>query len=89
MNRPFPESVAEQLEADFRQEKQLVDLIIQSCIEYRWAIGEEEREIAEAMIYNAFETYAIERGMSLQQAETFCEYNLQKLIQAVYANLQD
>jgi hypothetical protein len=73
-------SVAEQLLADFHQEHQLVNLIIKGCIEYRWAIDPEEREIAHAMIYNAFEAYAIARGMSVPQAEAFCEAHLDTLI---------
>jgi hypothetical protein len=80
-------SVAEQLLADFQQESQLVDLIIKGCIEYRWAIGPEEQEIAQAMIYNAFETYAIARGMSVSQAEEFCETHLETLIRSVEAAL--
>lgn len=77
------QNIAEQLLSDLRQEKQLVNLIIQGCIELRWAIGEEEKEIAEAMIYNAFETYAIERGMSRKAAEKFCEQHLEELIHSV------
>jgi hypothetical protein len=76
-------TIAEQLLSDLRQEKQLVDLIIRGCIELRWAIAQEEQEIAEAMIYNAFETYAIERGMSRTAAESFCEEHLEELIQSV------
>ncbi len=87
MKESFPASVAEQLMADFQQESQLVNLMIQGCIEYRWAIGSEERSIAEAMIYNAFETYAIERGMPLPQAEAFCEQHLDQLIQAIQSAL--
>lgn len=81
------QTVADQLWADLGQESDLVNLIIQGCIEYRWALGAEEQAIAEAMIYNAFETYAIARGMSLQQAETFCENHLKALIQSVQAVL--
>ncbi len=77
------ESIAEQLMADFQRESQLADLIIQGCIEYRWAVGSEERQIAEAMIYNAFEAYALERGFSLPQAEEFCEDYLDALIAAI------
>lgn len=83
MNQFFPASVAEQLMADFQQESQLINLIIQGCIEHRWAIGSEEQSIAEAMVYNAFETYAIERGMPLQQAEAFCEQHLAQLIHTI------
>ncbi|MBD2067321.1 hypothetical protein H6F93_07230 [Leptolyngbya sp. FACHB-671] len=82
-----PQSVAEQLLADFRQEQQLVNLIIQGCIEHRWAVGEAEKEISKAMIYNAFETYAVERGISLEQAEQFCEQHLDELIQRVQSAL--
>lgn len=83
MNQAFPASVAEQLIADFQQESQLVNLMIQGCIEYRWAIGSEERAIAEAIIYNAFEAYVIERGMSLAEAEVFCEQHLDQLIRTI------
>jgi hypothetical protein len=77
------EGIADQLIADLRYERQLVEQIIRGCIEYRWAVGQEEQEIAEAMIYNAFETYAIERGIPLPQAEAFCEQHLDRLIQMV------
>jgi hypothetical protein len=79
--------IAEQLLSDLRQEKQLLDLIIRGCIELRWAIAEEEKEIAEAMIYNAFETYARTRGMSRKAAEIFCEEHLEELIESVLAIL--
>jgi hypothetical protein len=39
------------------------------------------------MIYNAFETYAVERGMSLKAAERFCEQHLEELIESVLAIL--
>jgi hypothetical protein len=81
------QAIANQLLADLKQEHQLVNLIIKGCIEYRWAIGEEEREIAEAIIYNAFEAYAISRGMPLKQAETFCDRYLENLIQTVQSIL--
>lgn len=87
MNEHLDQSIAEQLLADLRQERQLVDLIIRGCIELRWAIAQDEKEIAEAMIYNAFEAYAVERGMSLKAAEKFCEQHLQELIQSVLAVL--
>lgn len=80
-------SIAEQLLSDLRRERQLVDLIIRGCVELRWAIAQEEKEIAEAMIYNAFETYALERGMSLKAAEIFCDQHLDELIQSVLAIL--
>ena len=80
-------SVADQLLADLRQEHQLMKLIIRGCIELRWAISLEEQELAKAMIYNAFETYAIERGMSLQDAEQFFEQHLDALIRSVLAAL--
>jgi hypothetical protein len=83
MSKHPDQTIAEQLLSDLRQEKQLVDLIIKGCIELRWAIAQEEKEIAEAMIYNAFETYAIERGMSRKAAEIFCEEHLEELIQSV------
>ena len=79
--------IAEQLLSDLRQEKQLLDLIIRGCIELRWAIAEEEKEIAEAMIYNAFEIYARTRGMSRKAAEIFCEEHLEELIESVLAIL--
>jgi len=79
--------IAEQLLSDLRQEKQLLDLIIRGCIELRWALAEEEKEIAEAMIYNAFETYARTRGMSRKAAEIFCEEHLEELIESVMAIL--
>ncbi|MEB3359183.1 MAG: hypothetical protein VKK04_20825 [Synechococcales bacterium] len=80
-------AIADQLIADLIQEQQFVDLIIRGCIELRWALGEEEREIATAMVYNAFETYALQRGMSLPAAERFCEAHLDELIQSVLAIL--
>lgn len=83
MNTSSFHPIADQLLADFRQERQLVDLIIKGCIELRWAIGPEEQEISRAMIYNAFETYVIARGMSVEQAESFCEQNLDNLINLV------
>ncbi|PSB10106.1 hypothetical protein C7B76_24520 [filamentous cyanobacterium CCP2] len=79
--------VADQLIADLKQESQLVNLIIKGCIEHRWAVTEEERQIAEAIVYNAFETYAIERGMTERKAESFCEQYLEQLIQLVQAVL--
>jgi hypothetical protein len=75
--------IAEQLLADFKQESQLMDLMIQGCIELRWAIGDEEKDLAKAMIYNAFETYLIERGLSIPEAEKFCEQHLDTLIQSI------
>ena len=81
------QSVAAELIADLRQESQLVNLIIRGCVELRWATGPEERDIATAIIYNAFETYALERGMSLEEAEKFCEQHLEDLIQSVLAVL--
>lgn len=82
MSEQFP--VADQLMADLRRESQLMKLITRGCIELRWAVSEEEIEIATAIVYNAFETYAIERGMSLPQAEQFCEQHLETLIQSVW-----
>ena len=83
MSEYSSENIAEQLIADLRQESQLVNLIIRGCIELRWAIAEEEKEIAEAMIYNAFEAYALARGMPLKAAEKFCEQHLEELIQRI------
>ncbi|MGF1499844.1 MAG: hypothetical protein ACFB8W_23905 [Elainellaceae cyanobacterium] len=83
MTEDSKDAIADQLLADLIQEKQFVDLIIRGCIELRWALGEEEREIATAMIYNAFETYALQRGMPLAAAERFCEAHLDELIRSV------
>jgi hypothetical protein len=82
-----PRAVADQLLADFRQEHQLVNLIIKGCIEHRWAVGETEKELSKAMVYNAFETYAVERGIPLEQAEQFCEQHLDELIQRIQTEL--
>lgn len=87
MNEPSPDNIAEQLLADLRQEQQLVNLIIRGCIEHRWAVAEEEAELSEAIIYNAFEAYAVSRGMPLNEAENFCELHLDELIQRVQAIL--
>jgi hypothetical protein len=87
MSEHADQTIAEQLLSDLRREKHLVDLIIRGCIELRWAIAQEEKEIAEAMIYNAFETYALSRGMSRKAAERFCEQHLEELIQSVLAIL--
>jgi hypothetical protein len=85
---PAPSSsVAEQLMIDLQRESQLMNLMIQGCIELRWAVGEEEKEISQAIIYNAFETYALERGMSLEDAEQFCEQHLEELIHKIWAVL--
>lgn len=83
MSEYADQSIAEQLLADLRRERQLVDLIIRGCIELQWAIAQDEKEIAEAMVYNAFETYAVERGMSLKAAERFCEQHLEELLQSI------
>ncbi|MBW4545662.1 MAG: hypothetical protein KME25_14615 [Symplocastrum torsivum CPER-KK1] len=87
MNEPSSQSIVEQLLADLRQEQQLVNSIIRGCIEHRWALGEEETELTEAMIYNAFEAYAVARGMPLSEAERFCEQYLDELIERVQAIL--
>jgi hypothetical protein len=87
MSEHTDQTIAEQLLSDLRRERQLVDLIIRGCVELRWAIAQDERETAEAMIYNAFETYALERGMSLKAAERFCEQHLEELIESVLAIL--
>jgi hypothetical protein len=81
------QQIADQLLADFRQESQLVNLIIQGCIELRWAMTEDEKEIATAIVYNAFETYAVERGIPMKQAEQFCEEHLEELIQSIWTIL--
>lgn len=87
MNEPSSFPIAEQLLADFNQESQLMNLMIRGCIELRWAIGEEEKDLAKAMIYNAFETYLIERGLSVSEAEKFCDRHLEVLIQSILAVL--
>ncbi len=87
MSKHADQTIAEQLLSDLRREKHLVNLIIRGCIELRWAIAQDEQEIAEAMIYNAFETYALERGMSVKAAERFCEQHLEELVQSVLAIL--
>ena len=87
MNPSSFRTIADQLLADLRQENQLINLIITGCIEYRWAIEKEEQEIARAMVYNAFESYTLARGMSLEQAESFCEQNLDQLIDTVQSIL--
>ncbi|UBF27647.1 hypothetical protein K9N68_06930 [Kovacikia minuta CCNUW1] len=87
MSEQTHQSIADQLLADIRQESQLVNLMIRGCIELRWAITEEEKEIAHAMIYNAFETYAIARGIPLKTAENFCEQHLDELIKSILAIL--
>jgi len=70
MNEPsYP--IAAQLLDDFKQESQLMDLIMRGCIELRWAIADEEKDLAKTMIYNAFETYLIERGLSIPEVENF------------------
>lgn len=87
MSKYSSQNIVEQLLSDLRQESQLVNLIIRGCIELRWAIAEEEKDTAEAMIYNAFEAYALTRGMSVKAAEEFCEQHLEELIQRVLAIL--
>lgn len=85
---PAPSSsVADQLMIDLQRESQLMNLMIQGCIELRRAVGEEETEISQAIIYNAFETYALERGMSLEDTEQFCEQYLEELIHKIWAIL--
>lgn len=81
---PSP-NLVEQLLEDLKLESHLVDLIIRGCIELRWAISDEEKEIAEVMIYNAFEEYALARGMPPKAAEEFCDRHLEELIQRVLA----
>ncbi len=77
------QSIAEQLMADLHHEHELLNLMIRGCVELRWAVAEQEREIATAMIYNAFETYAIARGISTADAERFCDQHLDQLIQQI------
>jgi hypothetical protein len=83
MNSASFQTVVDQLLADLRQESQLLSLIMKGCIEYRWAIGAEEQEMAKAIVYNAFEAYVIARGVPLEHAEVFCEENLDDLIDIV------
>ena len=66
----------------------LANLIAWGCIEHRWAITEEEREISEAMIYNAFEEFVLQEGMSVTEAERFCEAHLELLIKRVKDELE-
>jgi hypothetical protein len=80
-------TIADQILADFRREQQLVNLIIKGCIEHRWAISEAEKDLSKAIVYNAFETYAVARGIPLEQAEQFCEQHLDELIQRIQAAL--
>lgn len=87
MDEQHSQNIAAQLLSDLKQESHLVDLMIRGCIELRWAMTEEEKEISQAMIYNAFESYALARGMSLKAAEKFCEQHLDKLIQDILAVL--
>ena len=87
MSEDLSHPIADQLIADLGREDQLVNLMIRGCIELRWATGPEEREIAMAMIYNAFETYARDRGMPLEAAEAFCEQHLDDLIQRILSIL--
>lgn len=87
MNESLSFPIADQLLADFKRESQLMDLMTRGCIELRWAIAEEEKDLAKAMIYNAFETYLVERGLSVPEAEKFCERHLESLIQSILAVL--
>ncbi|MGF1515774.1 MAG: hypothetical protein ACFB5Z_19025 [Elainellaceae cyanobacterium] len=72
-----------ELATDLHREHELVNLMIRGCIEHRWSMSDEARDISVAMVYNAFETYAIERGLSLAEAEKFCEQYLEQLIQQI------
>jgi len=81
----LPENLADALMTDFRREHQLVNLIIRGCMEYRWAVGEEERAIAKTIVFNAFEVYLIERGMPIQQAGEFCESHIDQLMKSILA----
>ncbi|MBE9180368.1 hypothetical protein IQ268_17540 [Oculatella sp. LEGE 06141] len=87
MNNPSSYSIADQLLTDLKHEQQFVNLIIRGCIEHRWALGDEEKETAKAMVYNAFETYAVSRGISVPDAEAFCEQHLDELIEQIQAVL--
>lgn len=73
--------------ADLHREHALVNLIIRGCIDYRWAISDDERAIAQAMIFNAFEAYLIEQGMAIADAGEFCDQHLDALMNAVLAEL--
>ena len=87
MNKYSSKNIIEQLLSDLKQESQIVNAIIRGCIELRWAVGKEEKETAETMIYNAFEEYAVTRGIPQKVAEEFCEQHLEELIQSVLAIL--
>lgn len=70
------------------QQIRLSSLIAWGCIEHRWAMTQEEKEISEAMIYNAFEEFVLQEGMSLSEAERFCEAHLELLIKRVKEALE-
>ncbi|MEL7039162.1 MAG: hypothetical protein AAFO04_26665 [Cyanobacteria bacterium J06592_8] len=71
------------------QQIRLSRLIAWGCIEHRWAMTEEEKEISEAMIYNAFEEFFLQEGMTLSEAERFCEAHLELLIKRVKEALEN
>ncbi|MFE4108050.1 hypothetical protein [Almyronema epifaneia] len=83
----MPDSIADQLLNNLHRESHLVNLMIRGCLELRWALGPEEKETAIAMIYNAFETYALEQGLPLEAAEQICEDKLDNLIEQISAIL--
>ncbi|MEO0407756.1 MAG: hypothetical protein AAF289_10425 [Cyanobacteria bacterium P01_A01_bin.135] len=87
MSLPDFSTVYAQLTDDLQRENELVSQMIRGCVEHRWALSAEEQEIATAIIYNAFETYAVERGMPLAAAEQFCEAHLEQLIQQIQSCL--
>ncbi|MEO1519338.1 MAG: hypothetical protein AAFU78_01000 [Cyanobacteria bacterium J06633_2] len=80
-------SLIDELLADLNREHELVNVIIRGCIDHRWALGEEERAIAQAMVFNAFEAYLIERGMTVDEAGEFCEQHIDSLMRSVLAVL--
>ena len=77
----------DQILNNITQEIKLSGLITRGCLEHRWAIGEEERSICEAIVYNAFEAFAIQAGMTVQDAERFCDDHLELLMQRVLEEL--
>ncbi|WP_413166542.1 hypothetical protein ACL6C3_07490 [Capilliphycus salinus ALCB114379] len=82
-------SEIDQLLGKLTKQIKLANLIAWGCIEHRWAVTEEEREISEAMIYNAFEEFLLQEGMSVPEAERFCETHLELLIKRVKDALEN
>ena len=82
-------SDVDQLLGKLTNKLKLANLIAWGCIEHRRAITAEEKEISEAMIYNAFEEFLLQEGMSISEAERFCEAHLELLIQRVKDELEN